>query len=92
MIEIRVQICLVQINLGLFNIKVPNRCKTIPNPRPAAFHLAGIAGGVGPEKAGRLLDAFGSVETVISASRGELQSVYGIGKGLADRIRWVVGE
>jgi ERCC4-type nuclease len=55
------------------------------------FILQGLPG-IGPERAGRLLDKFGSVEGVISAGSDELQSVYGIGKNVADRIRWAVGE
>ena len=55
------------------------------------FILQGLPG-VGLERAGRLLDTFGSVEAVISASSSELQSVYGIGKSLADKIKWVVSE
>jgi ERCC4-type nuclease len=55
------------------------------------FILQGLPG-IGPEKAGRLLDSFGSVETVISANSSELQSVNGIGKSIADKIRWAVGE
>ncbi|MBW1695094.1 MAG: hypothetical protein JRJ41_13340 [Deltaproteobacteria bacterium] len=35
---------------------------------------------------------FGCVEGVISASSEELQVVEGIGKKIADKIRWVVGE
>jgi len=55
------------------------------------FILQGLPG-VGLERAGRLLDTFGSVEAVISASSSELQSVNGIGNGLADKIRWAVSE
>ena len=55
------------------------------------FILQGLPG-VGPERAGRLLDQFGSVEGVISAGSDELQSVYGIGKNVADKIRWAVNE
>jgi len=55
------------------------------------FILQGLPG-VGLEKAGRLLDTFGSVEAVISASNSELQSVYGIGESLADKIKWAVSE
>jgi len=47
---------------------------------------------VGPERAGRLLDRFGSVEAASSASRRELQSVDGIGKSIADKIKWAVSE
>ena len=53
------------------------------------FILQGLPG-VGPERAGRLLDSFGSVEAAISASSSELQSVYGIGKSIADKIKWAV--
>jgi ERCC4-type nuclease len=55
------------------------------------FILQGLPG-VGPERAGRLLDRFGSVEAAISASSSELQSVDGIGESIADKIRWAVSE
>ena len=55
------------------------------------FILQGLPG-VGPERAGRLLDSFGSVEAAISASSSELQSIDGIGIGVADKIRWAVGK
>jgi len=53
------------------------------------FILQGLPG-IGPGRAGRLLDRFGSVEAAISASSSELQSVDGIGKSIADKIRWAV--
>ena len=55
------------------------------------FILQGLPG-VGPERADRLLDKFGSVEGVISASSDEMQTVYGIGKNVADKIKWAVSE
>lgn len=55
------------------------------------FILQGLPG-IGPERADRLLDRFGSVEAAISASSSELQSVDGIGIGVADKIRWAVGK
>ena len=55
------------------------------------FILQGLPG-VGPERADRLLDRFGSVEAAISASSSELQSVDGIGKSIADKIKWAVSE
>jgi ERCC4-type nuclease len=61
------------------------------NRKRQLYILQGLPG-IGPERAGRLLDRFGSVETVITASSTELQSVEGIGKRIADRIRWVVSE
>jgi ERCC4-type nuclease len=59
--------------------------------RRQLFILQGLPG-IGPEKAGRLLERFGSVEAAISASSSKLQSVDGIGKSLADKIRWIVSE
>jgi ERCC4-type nuclease len=53
------------------------------------FILQGLPG-IGPEMAGRLLDNFGSVEAAISAGSSELQSVDGIGKRVAERIKWAV--
>ncbi len=55
------------------------------------FILQGLPG-VGPDKAERLLAMFGSVEAAISASSSELQSVDGIGKGIADKIKLAVSE
>lgn len=55
------------------------------------FILQGLPG-VGPQRAGRLLAKFGSVEAAISASSSQLQSVDGIGKSIADKIKWVVSE
>jgi DNA excision repair protein ERCC-4 len=48
--------------------------------------------GVGRERADRLLDKFGSIEAVVSASSQDLQAVSGIGKRVADKIRWAVSE
>lgn len=59
--------------------------------RKQLFILQGLPG-VGPERAERLLNQFGSVEGVISASSDQLQSVYGIGKNVADKIKWAVSE
>jgi len=47
---------------------------------------------VGRERADRLLDRFGSVDAVISASIDDLQTVDGIGKNIAEKIKWVVSE
>jgi ERCC4-type nuclease len=55
------------------------------------FILQGLPG-VGQERAGRLLDRFGSIEAAISASSSELQSVDGIGKNVAEKIKWTVSE
>lgn len=55
------------------------------------YILQGLPG-IGYEKAMRLLDAFGTIENVISASKRELQTVEGIGKKTAERIKWAVRE
>jgi len=55
------------------------------------FILQGLPG-IGSERAARLLDAFGSVEAVVTATRKELQSVEGIGENIANRIKWAVSE
>jgi DNA excision repair protein ERCC-4 len=47
---------------------------------------------VGRERADRLLDRFGSVEAVISAGIDDLQTVDGIGKSIAEKIKWAVSE
>ncbi len=55
------------------------------------FILQGLPG-VGSERAERLLAMFGSVEAAISASSSELQAVDGIGKSIAEKIKWAVSE
>lgn len=55
------------------------------------YILQGLPG-IGLEKADRLLERFGNVEAVMTASSTELQTVKGIGKKIAGRIRWVVSE
>jgi ERCC4-type nuclease len=55
------------------------------------YILQGLPG-VGRERADRLLDRFGSVEAVISAAIDDLQTVDGIGKNIAEKIKWAVSE
>jgi len=47
---------------------------------------------IGPERAGVLLDAFGGVEAVLTASKKELASITGIGPHTVKAIRWAVHE
>ncbi|MFA5058032.1 MAG: ERCC4 domain-containing protein [Opitutaceae bacterium] len=54
------------------------------------FLLQGLPG-VGPGRAARLLDRFGSVQAVTAATAAEL-TVAGIGDTLATRIRWALEE
>jgi len=46
--------------------------------------------GVGSERAARLLEAFGSVEAVVTATGEELRSVQDIGKHISEKDRWAV--
>ncbi len=55
------------------------------------FILQGLPG-VGPGRAARLLDTFGSVAAVASAPAELLAGVEGIGETTAQRIRWAVEE
>jgi ERCC4-type nuclease len=48
--------------------------------------------GVGPERAKRLLERFGTIEDVFTASADALASVPGIGKATAEAIRWAIEE
>jgi DNA excision repair protein ERCC-4 len=47
---------------------------------------------VGPKRAKRLLDHFGSVEKTITAETEQLRKVEGIGEWVADTMRWSVQE
>ena len=48
--------------------------------------------GVGPARAERLLDAFGSVEAVMQVGAEELEAVRGVGGETAGKIRRAVEE
>lgn len=48
--------------------------------------------GIGPERARRLIERFGSIEAVVTASTDDLAYVPGIGKATANAIRWAVEE
>jgi ERCC4-type nuclease len=48
--------------------------------------------GIGPERADRLLERFGSVEAVMAANADVLSSVPGIGDRTAEKVRWSVEE
>lgn len=48
--------------------------------------------GIGPDRAQRLLDRFGSVEAIVRADGADLRAVPGIGERLAGALRWSVEE
>lgn len=55
------------------------------------YILQGLPG-VGPARAERLLQRFGSVQNILNASPENLTAVEGIGTETARNIRWAVGE
>lgn len=55
------------------------------------FLLQGLPG-IGPERAEKLLEHFGSVQDVALASADELAAIDGIGGRTAERIRWALEE
>ena len=62
------------------------------NKRKRQLYILQGLPGIGYERATRLLDTFGSVEGVVSASSEELQVVEGIGEKIAEKIKWAVSE
>jgi ERCC4-type nuclease len=56
------------------------------------LHILQGLPGVGPERARLLLEAFGSVEAVLTASEEALRSVDGIGTTTVERICWAIRE
>lgn len=55
------------------------------------FILQGLTG-IGPERARRLIAHFGSVEAIVKARAEELRVVSGIGKRIAEQLRWSVEQ
>jgi ERCC4-type nuclease len=60
--------------------------------RKAQLHILQGFPGIGPKRARRLLERFGSIEAVLTADAKTLTSVSGIGTATAETIRWAVGE
>jgi len=69
---------------------LPRRVKRPKGKHKIQLHFLQGLPGVGPERAKRMLDKFGSIEAVIIASQHDLMNVPGIGKHLANKIRWIV--
>jgi DNA excision repair protein ERCC-4 len=62
------------------------------NKRALQNHILQGFPGIGPERARRLLDHFGSVGAVVAAPSDSLQAVVGIGPRTAGRLVWSVEE
>ena len=60
--------------------------------RKTQLHILQGLPGIGPKRAHRLLERFGSVEAALTATDEELASVSGLGPHTADVIRWAVSE
>ncbi len=60
--------------------------------RRVQLHLLQGLPGIGPERATRLLDHFGTVKAVAGATEKELRAVAGVGPDCARRIVWALGE
>ncbi len=78
-----------------------SRREALPRPLPARrpkgkrktqLHILQGLPGIGPKRARRLLERFGSIEAALTASIEELASTSGIGPATAEAIRWAVGE
>jgi len=69
---------------------IPRRVKRPKGKRKIQLHFLQGLPGVGPERARRMLNLFGSVENVCSASQQDLMKIPGIGRHLVGKIRWVV--
>ncbi|MGD8589939.1 MAG: ERCC4 domain-containing protein [Chromatiales bacterium] len=70
----------------------PRNGKRPRGKRRTQLHILQGLPGVGPERARRLLDAFGTVEGVLTASAEALCAVEGVGSNTAERIGWAVRE
>ena len=70
---------------------VPRHVKRPKGKRKAQLNLLQGIPHVGPDRAERLLEKFGSVEQIFNANMNELIFIAGIGLKIARAIRWVVG-
>jgi ERCC4-type nuclease len=71
--------------------------RLVPARRPRGkrrtqLHLLQGFPGIGPTRARRLLEQFGSIEAILTATAEELAQVSGVGQRTAETIRWAVSE
>jgi ERCC4-type nuclease len=71
---------------------LPRKGKRPQGKLRTQLHILQGLPGVGPERARLLLEAFGSVEAVLTASEEALRSVDGIGVTTVERICWAIRE
>lgn len=71
---------------------LPRKARRPKGKRRAQLMMLQGLPGVGPIRAERLLDRFGSIGAVLGASTEALAETDGVGEHTAKRIRWLVGE
>lgn len=60
--------------------------------RRLQFHILQGFPNIGPDRAEHLLERFGTIEAIVTASEQELREVAGIGRTTAGKLRWAVRE
>lgn len=71
---------------------LPRRGRRPRGKRARQLYILQGFPGIGPERAHRLLERFGSVEAIARATAEDLRSVEGIGERIAGALRWSVEE
>jgi len=71
---------------------LPRRGRRPRGKRARQLYILQGFPGIGPERAHRLLERFGSVETIMRATAEDLRSVEGVGECIASALRWSVEE
>lgn len=71
---------------------MPRRGKRPQRKFRTQLHILQGLPGVGPERVRLLLEAFGSVEAVLTASEDALRSVDGVGSTTVKSICWSIPE
>jgi DNA excision repair protein ERCC-4 len=71
---------------------LPRRGRRPRGKRARQLYILQGLPGIGPQRAHRLLERFGSVEAIARATTEDLRSVEGIGDRIAGALRWSVEE
>ena len=71
---------------------LPRRGRRTRGKRASQIKLLQGLPNVGPKRAVKLLDYFGTIEQIVTANEHELTRVEGIGAKTAQTIRWLVNE
>jgi DNA excision repair protein ERCC-4 len=89
---VRLMICAARQGRAIAEGGLPRKGSRPRGKLRTQYHILQGLPGVGPQRARLLLEAFGSVEAVFSASEEALESVEGIGSTTAERICWAIRE